>query len=199
MSELYDSLLVMVLTYGHWAVAFITLLGGIGIPVPSTMILLAAGAFIQQGVLNSELALLLALGGAVAGDNISYFIGRLLGASPIRRYKESSAWQRASQFFSRWGAWGIFLSRFLITPLALPINLMAGSTGYQLYRYASIVFAGELVWVLIYIGAGYWFTDQWEIISSMMSNLSGMLVAIVFLLVSGVLLFRRLRNRGPDT
>ena len=84
----------------------------------------------------------------------------------------------------------------MLTPLALPINLMAGGTDYVIWRYAVAVIAGEVIWVIIFIGAGYIFADRWEVLSSVISNLSGMFVGLALLIVVGVSLLRRLGISG---
>ena len=193
-AEISDYLLTSVLVYGTWMLGFTTLMSGIGFPLPATMMLIAAGAFVQQGVLIGESAVIFALLGAVIGDNVSYMLGRLLGAVGLQRVKNSHAWGQARIHFEYWAALSIFLSRFLVTPLALPINLMAGSTRYAMWRYAGMVLAGEILWVLIFIGIGYIFADRWEILSEVMSNLSGVFVGLVLLILSGIYLVRRVRR-----
>jgi len=191
MTTLSDFFLTMVLVYGPWAIGAVTLISGIGFPVPATMILMATGAFVQQGVLDWPTASLLAMAGAIAGDNISYMVGRFGGKAIPARIRQGANWQKAGEFFARWGVISIFLTRFLITPLALPINLMAGSTQYGLLRYASAVIAGEVLWVVLFVSGGYLFADYWEAISAIVSDFSGVLVGVVLLLISGAYLLHR--------
>lgn len=194
MTALSDGLLTAVLVYGPWALALVTLLSGIGLPMPATMILMAAGAFVQQGLLDWAAAGVLAILGAVIGDNLSYLIGRLGGAVAAPRLQTSQIWTKAVAMFKTWGALSIFLSRFLITPLALPINLLAGSTGYAIWRYATIVIIGEVLWVVMFVGGGYLFADQWEMLSSIAGDFSGLLVGVVLFMASGIYLLRNKRR-----
>ena len=46
------------------------------LPLPASMVLIAAGAFAQQGVLGAQAAAAAALAGAVLGDSGSYGLGR---------------------------------------------------------------------------------------------------------------------------
>lgn len=179
MSELF---LNGILTYGIWALGLATLVSAIGLPLPATMFLLAAGAFAQQGTLDWQSAVLLAALGAILGDAISYGLARFGGALTPRRVQTTDAWGRSQRAFDRWGVWAIFLSRFLLTPLALPINLLAGSTRYAPWRYASAVVAGEALWAVAFIGTGYLFADQWE----MVSELAGSLTNFVAIAVAGI-------------
>ncbi|NJN95184.1 MAG: LPXTG cell wall anchor domain-containing protein [Anaerolineales bacterium] len=83
------------------------------------------------------------------------------------------------------------MTRWLLTPLAIPTNLVAGSTGYPLSRFGAYVLAGELTWLLLFGGIGYAFSSQWEAVSEFISNFSGVLVGLVLLGLGGYFLFRR--------
>ena len=93
--------------------------------------------------------------------------------------------------FERWGGLAVFFSRFLLTPLAIPINLLAGGTRYALWRYLGLVVAGEALWVVTFGGMGYLFADQWEAVSALMGNLSGAVAAAALGLTGAGYLLRR--------
>ena len=198
MSDLSGLFLSGMLTYGIWALGLATLISAIGVPLPATMILLAAGAFARQGVLNWEAAVALAALGAMLGDTVSYLLARFGGKLAFQRMQASGAWSQSQTVFERWGGLAVFFSRFLLTPLALPINLLAGSTRYTLWRYLGGVVAGEALWVVTFGGMGYLFADQWETVSAVMGNLSGAFAAAALGLIGAGYLFRRawLGRRG---
>ena len=191
MSDLSGLLLSGMLTYGIWALGLATLISALGVPLPATMILLAAGAFARQGLLNWQSAVALAALGAVLGDTVSYLLARFGSKLALRRVQTSGAWDRSQTAFERWGALAVFFSRFLLTPLALPINLLAGGTRYTLWRYLGLVVAGEALWVVTFGGMGYLFADQWEAVSALMGNLSGAVAAAALGLTGAGYLLRR--------
>jgi membrane protein DedA with SNARE-associated domain len=39
---------------------------------------------------------------------------------------------------------------------------------------------GELTWLLLYGGLGYWFGSQWELVYNFMSNFGGLVLGVVF-------------------
>jgi membrane-associated protein len=194
--DLAEWFLTSMIAYGAPAFGLALLLGAVGVPVPGTLFVLAAGAFARQGVLNWQQALGLGLAGVIVGDSISYAIGRVAGAPFIQRYAQNPAWQKADATFARRGGWAIYLTRWLLTPLALPVNLIAGSTAYAFWRYLGFVVIGEATWVVLYGTLGYATGSQWELLSQLVSDFSGFLVGGAVLALGIYLLVRRLRRNA---
>jgi membrane protein DedA with SNARE-associated domain len=196
MSDLTDTLLTAVLAYGAPALGIVLLIAGLGVPLPATLLLLAGGAFVRQGMLDSQLALALALLGSVLGDSGSYCLGRCGGAL-VQKRVEGATWRRARATFERRGALAIVLTRFLLTPLALPTNLIAGSSRYTFRRFLALDTLGELVWIALYGGLGYLFADQWETLSDLSSSVTGALLGLLALAAGVFLAYRSRRRRLP--
>jgi len=196
MSELTDTFLTAMLTYGPGALALALLIAALGIPLPATFLLLAAGAFARQGVLDGALAATLGVLASVLGDSGSYCLGRCGGALVLRRMDGTAAWRQAQATFDRRGALAILLTRFVLTPLALPTNLIAGSSQYAFRRFLVIDVAGEIIWVVLYGGLGYIFADHWEALSDLAGNLTGLLIGLLILAAGGTLAYRSWRRRA---
>jgi membrane-associated protein len=114
----------------------------------------------------------------------------------LTRVESSDSWRRAQETFDRRGGLAILITRFLLTPLAIPINLIAGSSRYAFWRFLTFDLLGELIWVALYGGLGYLFADSWEAISDLAGSVSGLLVGIVVLGVAGYLAYRHWGNRS---
>src|SRR5215204_1338324 len=71
--------------YGSPALALVIFASCLGLPLPGTMLLLAAGAFARAGLLKVELVTPLVLLAAVIGDSCSYLMGRRMGTVLVRR------------------------------------------------------------------------------------------------------------------
>jgi len=196
-TDLAELLLTVLLGHGALALGTTLFLAALGVPLPASMMLIAAGAFAQQGVLGAPDAAAAALTGAVLGDNGSYGIGRYGAARIPARLREPAAWTRSVALFARWGLWGVYLTRFLLTPVALPVNLLAGSIRYSWPRYLGAVVAGEATWVGLYGGAGYVFARQWESVSGLAADGVGLLVGLALVLGAGRSLWRHRRSSRP--
>jgi membrane protein DedA with SNARE-associated domain len=197
--DLNALLLTWVITYGSPMVAGILFLGALGIPLPGTVLVIASGAFIRQGVMDIYTTPPLGLGGALAGDIIIYGLGRFARGWIQSRFGQSSAWQKAEAYFQRRGGMAIYLTRWLFTPLAIPTNLIAGSSGYPFWKFLLFDLTGEMTWILLYGGLGYAFGSQWELISQFISDFSGLLVGILVLAIGIYILFRWRKQPAAET
>ena len=56
----------------------------VGLPIPSVVFLMAAGALSARGAMNPTIILLLGVLGCLAGDGIWYWIGRKWGSKAMR-------------------------------------------------------------------------------------------------------------------
>jgi len=184
-----------IIIYGPFMVSLALFMSALGAPVPGTLIVVAGGAFVQQGILEWRTAFLLGLFGVVLGDSTSYTMGRVAKGWVQRRFGHLSTWQTAQQSFNRRGEVAIYLTRFLVTPLAIPTNLVAGGSGYMFGRFLLYDTAGEITWLAIFGGLGYIFGSNWEVISQFVSDLSGFLAGIVILAI-GIYFLLRCRRRA---
>jgi len=198
LSDLNDLLLTYIVTYGAVVLSLVFLLAALGLPLPSTICVIAGGAFIQQGVLDMSTTIALGLVGVVLGDTLSYGMGRLLRRPIQRRYGQSATWRRAEAGFARHATLAIYLTRCVLTPIAVPINLIAGSSDYPVGRFLAYDAAGELTWLLGYGALGYLFGSQWEYVSDLISNASGLLVGLVIAGAGGYMLIRWQRRPAPE-
>ncbi len=191
LSDLNDLLLTYIVTYGAFAVGGVLFTAALGLPLPSTLFVVASGAFIQQGVLEPYSTTLVAFIAAVLGDTLSYGMGRLLHRPIEARFGQSAAWLNAEAYFNRRGALAIYLTRWLLTPIAVPVNLVAGSSSYTAGHFIGFAAAGELTWLAGYGTLGYLFGSQWEAVSQFISDFSGVLVGLVILGAGVYWLLRR--------
>jgi len=183
-----------ILLYGPLMLSLALFLSALGIPVPGTLVVLAGGAFAQQGVIDWRTAFLLGLLGVTLGDSGSYTLGGLAKNWVQRRFGHTATWRTAQESFQRRGALAIYLTRFLLTPLAIPTNLIAGSGGYKFRQFLIYDTAGEITWIFLYGGLGYVFGNNWEPISQFISDLSGSLAGIALLGTGSYFLFRYRRR-----
>ena len=200
-----DFLLTQVINYGAPILGVIVFIGALGAPFPGTLIVIAVGAFTRQGVLPWHTTGLVALACVVLGDNLSYTMGHFARESVLRRFQGSKQWSKAEETFNNWGGMAVVWTRFLLTGIAVPVNLIAGTSGFGIRRFFIYDLIGEFVWIFGYGGLGYLFGSQWELISDILSNISGLSLGLVILGIGiwlGVRQYKKIETRkasAPET
>ena len=185
-----DFLLTQIINHGAPLFGLILFFGALGIPIPASILLIAAGAFSQQGILDALPTGLLGLFGAVLGDAASFGMGHYAKDWVDKRFAGSSAWKNARDAFASRAGMAVYLTRFLITALAIPTNLIAGGSGFRFGRFMTYDIAGETTWIILYGGLGYWFGSEWELVGDFIVNFGGFMLGIV-ILIAGIVLAMR--------
>jgi membrane protein DedA with SNARE-associated domain len=190
MTEMMDLLQLSLMVYGAPVLGLIVLVGALGfLPAPTSLLVIAAGVFSRQGSMDWYYAAALGLAGAVLGDSLGFALGRWGGKWVSNRYGNSKVWIKAQSTFDRGSGVAVFITRFLLTALAVPVNLMAGSSKLRFRSFLFYVIAGEAMWIILYGGLGYFFSSQWTLINSLVGDFGG-LVLILTAVGFGIYLWR---------
>ena len=198
-------LLELVPHYGTWLVAVVTFLSCLALPVPSSILMLAAGGFAASGDLMLWQVTGAALAGALLGDQIGYAAGRQGGAPLVARLsarpQRAALVARARAMMLRRGFAAIFLTRWLFSPVGPWANLAAGASGFGWRAFTLGSLAGETVWVTLYTGAGYGFAGNLEAASELLSSALGLVGGLAAVILLGLWLIHlgRSGKRGPSS
>lgn len=176
-----ETLIALVPAYGVGLVALATFLSCLALPVPSSVIMLAAGGFAAAGDLVLWQVAGAALAGAVLGDQVGYQMGRvgrryLSGSRLAPRRAKMLA--RARDLLRARGEMAVFLSRWLFSPLGPYVNFAGGAADLPRGRFTRAGVAGEAVWVTVYVGLGAAFADNLLALADILGNASGLLAAL---------------------
>ena len=173
-----DWLLGLVPTYGVWLLSISTFLSCLALPIPASVLMLAAGGFAAVGDLSLPVIAAGAFAGAVAGDQAGYFAGRCGGAGQLNTIgAHAGPLKRAAELLSQRGGVAVFLSRWLVSALGPYVNLAAGASKMQWTKFSVFGVAGEAVWVGVYVGVGYAFAGNLAAASAMAVDVLGTLAA----------------------
>jgi membrane-associated protein len=188
-----DFLLTQVINYGAPILGLILFIGALGVPFPGTFLVVAVGAFCRQGLLTWPITGIIAFICVVLGDCLSYSMGYYAREPVLRRFSASKQWAQAEKSFQHWGGMSVFLTRFLVTGIAVPVNLLAGTGSFPFQRFLIYDVLGEAIWIFGYGGLGYLFGTQWELVSDFISNFGGFALGLVILGIGIWFGIRRLR------
>jgi membrane protein DedA with SNARE-associated domain len=136
-------------------VAFCESLAVLSLLVPGFAILIALSALIPTGALEAWPLITSATAGAVAGDAVSYWVGRycrgLPSRWPLRRHADAIG--LAMAYFRRHGGKSVFIGRFS-GPLRAFVPLVAGMSEMAPGRFWAANILSALVWAPSLVLAG---------------------------------------------
>lgn len=196
--NLSEQLLGDLSLYGMPLLFGVTVISCAGVPLPTSLLLVAAGSFADHGEMNGTAVISVASLGAVLGDQIGYAIGRWGDRALADRI---GSWiggedrlTQAEGHARKWGGWGIFLTRWLLTPLGPFINIASGFADYPWHRFLLWDILGEVLWVGLYVGLGEIFSHRVLALSSLLGNVTWAVLAI---LAAAALAWKLLRSPKP--
>jgi membrane-associated protein len=192
--------------YGAWvyAILFLTVFCETGLVIapflPGESLLITSGALAGAKVLNIYILAPLFFVASTLGDFCNMLIGRYLGEWLLKRHSrflKPEHVEKAQVFYARYGGRAIIMARFLPVVRTLA-PFAAGIARMNMLRFLLYAAIASFFWVLVFLGAGYFFGN----IPWVQSNLGFVLIGIVvaaFILPSGIgYLVRRIRGRGKD-
>lgn len=141
--------------YGYWAVFVGIALENTGIPIPGETITIVGGFLAGSGELNYWFVLASAIAGAVFGDNLGYWIGRIGGWQLLLRvgrfFKiQEKQLENAKQQFSQNAPRAVFFGRF-VALLRIFAGPMAGIAQMPYYQFLLCNFGGAALWASIIV------------------------------------------------
>ena len=191
-------------TLGPWTYALVGLLAFletgafVGLIAPGETSVMVGGVIAGQGEISLMPLIGLVWICAVAGDTMSFFIGRRLGREFVLRHgpKVKITEERLSSveaYFERHGGKTILIGRFvgLIRALA---PFVAGSSGFPYRRFIPFSIIGCGLWGTLYCVLGYIFWRSFDQVASIVGKATLAFAIVVFVLAGVVLAYRRLRR-----
>jgi len=181
--------------YGYAVVFAGVFLENTGLPVPGETALLAGAAMAHFGRLSLPWVVVTAVGGAVLGDNLGFFVGRRYGRALVERFGSRLGLTRArlrqfDRFFERHGGRTVFIARF-VTGLRVFGALLAGASGLPWPTFIFYNAAGAIAWSTAIGIAGYSLAYSWETLERWIGR-SGLIALAV---VGAVLVISVVRAR----
>lgn len=171
-----------------YTILFLTVLAEqVGLPVPSSPLLLAAGALAGLHLINPTFVLATALAASLLSDSAWYLLGRRRGNAILRRVcqvaiEPESCVSQMHTVHYRYGAKSLLLCKFIpqLGTLGPP---MAGMMGVPLATFLLFDAGGALLWSGAFVAIGWIFRTQIELVVLKMDRLGKWLgIAIVVML-----------------
>jgi membrane protein DedA with SNARE-associated domain len=193
-----DQLLSAVSQYGAPALFVAVAIAAVGVPLPITLLLIVAGSMVAQGAMSLWWVIAAASAGSILGDQAGYAIGRWGGPAAVTRL---SRWfgkgvdlQAVEAKARAWGGPGIFITRWLLSPLGPWINLACGAASYSWRRFIFWDSLGEVTGAAIYISVGRIFSDRVMAMDAVLGDVTWAIAALLAAVVLGYQLLAYVRR-----
>ncbi len=178
-------------------VAFFESLALVGLVLPGAVMMFGIGALVGSGVMPLWPTLIWAAAGAIAGDGISFWLGRTLHMRiktiwPLRTHPELIA--SATHFFHRHGGKSILFGRF-IGPIRPVIPAVAGMLEMEPRRFLAFNIVSGILWAPVYVFPGILFAASLGLAAEVTSRLAVVLGTVGGTLLIALWLLRILFNR----
>lgn len=146
------------------------LVGQLGLPIPSTPLLLAAGALAYVGRLSLFAVVSVAVVASMVAHLAWYEAGRRGGRRVLRwicsiSLEPDTCVRGAETSFGRYGSQSLILGHF-IPGLGLVVRPLAAIAGMGLARFVAYNTLGAFLWAAGYAGVGYVFGREIERVAS---------------------------------
>ncbi|MDB5386018.1 MAG: putative rane-associated protein [Planctomycetaceae bacterium] len=164
------------------------------LPGDSLLFALGALAAIHPEQLDIRWLLLLLSIAAILGDTVNYWIGAKVGPLLFRgetsRYLNKKHLDRTHLFFERYGGKTIILARFIpIVRTFAPFVAGMGKMTYRRFMLYNVI--GGLVWIFLFLFAGYWLGRLEEVKKNFTWVILGIIVVSIIPAVVEFILERR--------
>jgi membrane protein DedA with SNARE-associated domain len=140
------------------ALAAVTLLHELGVPVPMSPAALVVGARAAAGTIDPILPVAAIVGATLVGNTVWFAAGRRYGLDVLRLAGRLSVpldhhARRGADQFDRWGAWLLVVGRF-VPGASLVTPPLAGAFGMRWSKFLLLTAAGSALHGVVIVGAG---------------------------------------------
>jgi membrane protein DedA with SNARE-associated domain/rhodanese-related sulfurtransferase len=188
------------ITYGYLLIFAWVLVEQLGIPLPATPVVLAAGALSVDGPIHFPLAFLTGVVAALTADSFWFLVGRRHGHHVLRilcklSLEPTTCVRRTQDSFGR--RRGVLLAFAKFVPgLAMLAPPVAGQNGMGFASFLFFDGIGASLWIGVLLVLGRWFGDALKRDPNLLNWAGRFSGALLILGIAGFLFGRILRRRS---
>ncbi|MGB8478203.1 MAG: VTT domain-containing protein [Acidobacteriaceae bacterium] len=187
------------LEYSYWILFVWVLAEQLGVPLPSTPIILTAGAFTATHHMGIGTIMLAVMSGCALADSIWFRLGGRFG-SPVTRWickfslKTASCVRKTEDILTRHGPVALLFAKFIpgLNTMAAPL---AGQSKMKYRVFLMYDMAGAFLWAASLVLIGRFFGDVIRRNEAILHWLNRSAIVLVILVVIGILFGRLIRQQ----
>lgn len=175
--------------WGYTAIFILILLENVLPVVPSEIILTFAGLLSVKSHLSIWTLLIIATIASFIGLLILYYICRLISEEKLYRFVyrhgkwmklKSKDLKRANDWFKKYGAWAVFLCRF-VPVLRVLITIPAGINRMNVIQFTTLSLIGTTIWNFALILLGRLLSDSFDALMNGIHTYSRIMYVIIII------------------
>lgn len=202
MNQISEWVLAIMAKFGYFGIVFAMFAENVFPPIPSEVIMPAAGFAVAKGDLSLVLVILAGTLGCVLGALPLYYLGSLFDEERLVAFTKKYGKYlfvkpddilASSRWFDKYGKKAIFFGR-MVPGIRSLISVPAGMNKMSILPFIVLTALGSSIWITVLTIAGYHFGNNYEVIETVLAPYSKIFLVLALLIVVGWFIKRRLSN-----
>ena len=202
MNQISEWVLAIMAKFGYFGIVFAMFAENVFPPIPSEVIMPAAGFAVAKGDLSLILVILAGTLGCVLGALPLYYLGSLFDEERLVTFTKKYGRYvfvkpddilASSRWFDKYGKKAIFFGR-MVPGIRSLISVPAGMNKMPILPFIVLTALGSSIWITVLTIAGYHFGNNYEVIETVLAPYSKIFLVLALLIVVGWFIKRRLSN-----
>lgn len=199
MNQISEWVLSIMAKFGYFGIVFAMFAENVFPPIPSEVIMPAAGFAASRGDLNLILVILAGTLGASLGALPLYYLGRIFDKERLIAVTEKYGKYvlvkpddvaSANEWFDKHGKTAVFFGRMVPGVRSL-ISIPAGMNNMPLLPFLVLTALGSSIWTAALTLAGYYLGQNYEVVEGILAPYSKGFGILIVVIIIGWLIKRR--------
>ncbi len=200
MNQISEWILMTMAKFGYFGIIFAMFAENVFPPIPSEVIMPAAGFAVAKGDLNLVLVIIAGTVGTVLGALPLYYLGRLFDEERLvtltKRYGKyvfvkPNDVLASSRWFDNHGRKAVFFGR-MVPGIRSLISVPAGMNNMPILPFLLLTALGSSIWITLLTLAGYQFGSNYKVIEAVLAPYSKIFLLLTVAVIIGWFIKRRL-------
>ncbi|WP_306258956.1 DedA family protein [Pararhizobium sp. IMCC21322] len=192
-----DYFLGLIPDYGLWIVFACVAIACLGIPLPSSVLVLTSGGFAAAGDLDILNVLLVTFTAFALGDQLALNAARIVGPSILDRLRSIGRFrglvERGELLLEQKGTTAIFLSHTILSPVGPYVTYICGASKMRWLKFSTTALIGTALWTITYTMLGYLMASQLTTLTEAVRDFLSIGVALICFCASAFVIYRKWR------
>ena len=202
MNQISEWILTIMAKFGYFGIVFAMFAENIFPPIPSEVIMPAAGFAASKGDLNLIIVILAGTLGATLGALPLYYLGSLFDKERLMTFAEKygkyvfikpNDISATNDWFDNHGKKAVFFGR-MVPGIRSFISIPAGMNKMSLLPFLTLTALGSSIWTTVLTLAGYYLGENYQVVETTLAPYSQILSVLVVAIIIGWFIKHRLSD-----